>query len=88
MSTDATQIQRPWRALIRTLLVAALAVLPMIPEVALTLGIEEVPSVAVALTVAATAQRIISLPTVEVFLERYAPFLAADPYQGQHRKRR
>lgn len=86
MSTDATQVQRPWRAVIRTVVVAAFAVIPMIPEVAHAAGIEEVPAVAVSLTVAATVQRIISLPAVEIFLEQYFPALAANPYQGKRRR--
>lgn len=86
MSTDATQIKRPWRAVARTVVVSALAIIPMIPEVAHAAGIEEIPAVAVALTVAATAQRILSLPAVEIFLERFFPALAADPYKGRRRK--
>lgn len=88
MATDPapTQVRRPWRALVRTGAVVLVALLPMIPDIVAAADIGDIPGVALVVAIAVAAQRILSTPTVEIFLNRYAPWLAADPYTGTHRK--
>lgn len=76
-----TQTTHPWRAVARTVvqLVAGLAVL--VPAVLgaiadgdpSTLG----PWAVTAVAVSAAVTRVMALPAVETFLERFAPWLAA-----------
>lgn len=89
MSTDnqpPTQVKRPWRSVLRTVIVAALALLPTLPDVAEAAGLSEIPSVVTMLGVAAAVQRVLTIPAVDKWLDHYIPWLAADPYQGNHRK--
>lgn len=78
MSTSQTRY--PARATIRTVfqLVVSLAVgLPFIIEAA---GLSEAaPGVAVSLAVATAITRIMALPWTEEFLERFIPWLSAEP---------
>lgn len=76
-----TQSQHPWRATIRTILAVIIAVAAMAPVVytAATMQSPELATGAAAatLTIAAAITRIMALPVVEAFLQRYIPWLAA-----------
>lgn len=82
-----TQSVRPWRAVIRTLIVAVIALIPIFQSAAVELGINEIPWIAGTLVFMAALQRALAVPAVEIFLQRYAPLLAAEvvPYVGKHR---
>lgn len=81
-----TQSLRPWRAVIRTLIVAMIALIPIIQSAAVELGINEIPWIAGTLVFMAALQRALAVPAVEIFLQRYAPWLAAaGAYVGKHR---
>lgn len=81
-----TQSIRPWRAVLRTLIVAMIAMIPFIQSAAVELGINEIPWIAGTLVFMAALQRFLSIPAVELFLQRYAPWLAAaGAYVGKHR---
>lgn len=89
MSTP-TQVQRPWRATVRTafqFLLAAAVLLPFVVE-ATGLEPEVYPWLAGLLAVAASITRVMALPQVEDFLRRFAPWLAADPAELSVGKRR
>lgn len=76
-----TQSQHPWRATIRTVLAVIIAVAAMAPVVytAATMQSPELATGAAAavLTIAAAITRIMALPVVEAFLQRFVPWLAA-----------
>lgn len=80
-----TQSLRPWRAVLRTLIVAILALIPIFQSAAVELGINEIPWIAGTLVFMAALQRALAVPAVELFLQRYAPWLAAGAYIGKHR---
>lgn len=80
-----TQVRRPWRATLRTAfagIVGFLAILPFIVE-ATGLDPEVYPWLAGILAAAAAVTRVMALPQVEAFLQRFVPFLAATPQQSQ-----
>lgn len=76
-----TQSQHPWRATTRTILAVIIAVAAMAPVVytAATMQSPELATgaAAAALTIAAAITRIMALPVVEAFLQRFIPWLAA-----------
>lgn len=76
-----TQSQHPWRATVRTILAVVIALAAMAPVVytAATMQSPELATgaAAAALTIAASITRIMALPVVEAFLQRFLPWLAA-----------
>lgn len=76
-----TQSQHPWRATVRTILAVVIALAAMAPVVytAATMQSPELATGAAAavLTIAAAITRIMALPVVEAFLQRFLPWLAA-----------
>lgn len=77
-----TQMRRPWRAMVRTIFQAALALATLIPLVVAGLyeDKEAIPAIVLqVLTVCGLVTRVMSMPAVEEFLRRYLPFLAAAP---------
>ncbi|SCG15534.1 hypothetical protein GA0070610_1768 [Micromonospora echinofusca] len=77
--TEPTQTRHPWRATARTIFAATVAALTLLPTVAVAGGIDTFPAVAQVVAVAAAITRVLALPGVEDFLERFLPFLAAAP---------
>lgn len=79
-AAPATQVRRPWRATVRTAvqgLAGLLAVLPLLVEAS---GLDETtPLLGGALVVSAGVTRVMALPAVEDWLERFVPWLAATP---------
>ena len=79
-SPVATQVQHPWRAIVRTvvqLLVGLAAALPVFLD---SSGIPETTAgVGVALAVAAVVTRVMANPSVESLLAMFAPWLTAAP---------
>ena len=63
-----TQIRYPWRSVIRSVAIATIALLPVLPEIAKVAGVETVPLVASTLGIAAVLQRIITIPEVDKWL--------------------
>lgn len=63
-----TQIRYPWRSVIRSVTVTAIALLPVLPEIAKVAGVETVPLVASTLGIVAVLQRIITIPEVDKWL--------------------
>lgn len=79
MSTP-TQVRRPWRATVRTVFAALVALAAMLPLLVGASGLEETSApVAGALAIAGAITRIMAIPQVETFLVEFFPFLAADP---------
>lgn len=83
----SSQVKYPNRATVRTVIAAAIGILPLLPIVAKELGIESIPWVAAALAVTAGITRILANPLVAAWIEKYAPLLAPEPKAGKHSKR-
>lgn len=62
------------------MIVAAIGLLPVLPDIARAAQIETVPIVATILIVAGALQRVLSEPSVERWLETYFPSTAAVPH--------
>jgi hypothetical protein len=77
-----TQSRHPWRATARTVFAAGVALLTLLPVIAMTAGIDTVPAIAQVLVVAGAVTRVLALPGVERFMELYIPWLAASPVEG------
>lgn len=82
----ATQTRYPWRAVIRTVVEAILALAAAAPllYVAVTdsSGEAATGAGAVFLAVAAAITRVFNLPAVDSFIRRFLPWLAPDPARG------
>ena len=63
-----TQIRYPWRSVLRSVAVATIALLPVLPEIAKVAGVETVPLMASTLGIVAVLQRIITIPEVDRWL--------------------
>ena len=77
--TDTTQSSHPWRATVRTVFAATVALLTLLPVIAATAQVDTVAWVAQVLLVTGAVTRVLALPGVENFLETYLPWLAARP---------
>lgn len=75
----STQSKHPTRAVIRTVLAATVALLPILPTLVEKLGVGTVPWVAGILAVAGAITRILAMPDVENWLHEYVPWLSAQP---------
>lgn len=73
-----TQARHPWRATVRTTIAALIALLPALPEIAQTLHISTIPLVASILSITALVTRVLAIPEVDKWVDKYAPSLSAD----------
>jgi len=83
--TQVTQVRRPWRAVARTVFQGAIALATLLPFIAGGVyGSDDAAPAAVVqvLAVSAAITRVMALPQVEDFLQRFVPFLAAAPKKG------
>lgn len=79
-AATATQVRRPWRATVRTVFQALVAFSAMWALIVETLNLDPgLQWVAASLAVTGGVTRVMTLPAVEAFLERFVPFLAAQP---------
>lgn len=81
VNVQPTQVRRPWRSTLRTVFQALVALAVMAPILVEATGLEaeSIPWLAGVLAVAAGLTRVMALPQVEDFLQRFIPFLAAAP---------
>lgn len=73
---EPTQVAHPWQAVVRTVFagfIGVCAILPLLFTEAPTGGV-----FALALTVAGAVTRIMAIPEVNVWLDRFLPFLSAE----------
>lgn len=73
-----TQARHPWRATARTVIAALIALLPALPEIASTLEISTVPIIASILAITALVTRVLAIPEVDKWVDRFMPALSAD----------
>lgn len=85
-SMQPTQVRRPWRSTLRTAfqaLVAGAAVAPAVYSAATNHNADAATGwAALGLAIAAGITRVMALPSVETLLQRFVPFLAAQPKQA------
>lgn len=78
-----TQSKHPWRAVARTVFAGGVSVAAMAPFVYEAATKHDAAQAggwsAVALGIAAGVTRVLAVPAVNVFLQTYLPFLAAEP---------
>jgi hypothetical protein len=74
-----TQTRHPWRATARTVFAGLVGGLTLLPEVAAEAHIGTVPTVAQVLVVTGAVTRVLAMPSVNEWLNRYLPWLAASP---------
>lgn len=82
MTSSATQVRRPWRAVARTAVAMFVGVAAMLPALVPAAGLDEsAPPIAAALAIASGVTRVLALPQVEAFLQRFGltAWLAAEP---------
>lgn len=73
-----TQSEFPWRTTVRTVFQALIALAAAAPLLVATAGFDAgAGGVAVFLAVSAAVTRVMALPVVEGFLQRFVPWLAA-----------
>lgn len=77
--SPSTQVRYPWRAAVRTSLAAGTAALIAFPDIARVLSIEHLPGVALVMAISLALTRVFALPSVDAWLDRYAPWLASSP---------
>ncbi|MBF6330870.1 hypothetical protein [Nocardia transvalensis] len=77
-----TQVQHSSRAAIRTGFAVFVAVLSLIPTVLATSGLDHTVYGAQIVAVAAAVTKVFALPGVNDFIEKFLPFLAAEPQAG------
>lgn len=79
-AAPATQVRKPWRATVRTAVQVAVGLAPMLPAIVDAAGVDDTAApVAGALAISAGVARVMALPGVEAFLQRFVPWLAASP---------
>lgn len=78
--TQPTQVRRPWKATVRTVFAAVVALAAMLPLLVQASGLDQtLGPVGGALAIAGAVTRVMALPSVDDFLARFLPWLAADP---------
>ena len=78
-----TQSRYPWRAVARTIFAVIPAFAVLWPSIVAASGASEtLPGVALSLAVAGAITRVLAVPGVNDFLEKYLPFLAATPKEA------
>jgi len=80
---QSTQTRHPWRATVRTIAAALVALLVIAPQIILEAGLHETAYGAQALAVIGAVTRVLALPSVDGWLRRWAPWLAAEPPQDR-----
>lgn len=74
-----TQSRHPWRATVRTVFAATIALASLLPTIAVVAHVDTVAAVGQVLTVAGAVTRVMAIPGVNEWLMRYLPVLAAEP---------
>lgn len=79
-AAPATQVRRPWRSTARTVFQLVVGLAPMLPAIVHASGVDDtLAPVAGALAISGGITRVMGLPAVEAFLQRFVPWLAASP---------
>lgn len=83
-----TQVQRPWRATVRTVAAATWGLIPIWPAIVMETGLSStIPWVAASLAVTGAITRVSTMPRFEAWLSEWLPALSADPSAGAKHRR-
>jgi hypothetical protein len=74
--SQPTQVRHPWRSTFRTVFQLAVALASLLPYVFAGVDVPVGGALAQVLAVAATITRVMAMPEVSTFLERFVPWLA------------
>jgi len=75
-----TQSKYPWRTTARTVFQAACGLAVLTPAIVDASGVDaKAPWVAASLAVSGGVAKVMAIPGVNAWLERFVPFLAAEP---------
>lgn len=72
--------------MLRTLLAAVIGFLPLVPEIVRAYGLDSIPWIASAAALCAATARVLVIPGVVAWTEKFVPWLAPREYAGLHRK--
>lgn len=75
---DPTQVQHPWRAVVRTGFQAAVGIAAAMPVIVAESGLPQTwTGIGIALGVSASLTRIMAIPAVDIVIDRWVPWLSA-----------
>jgi hypothetical protein len=74
-----TQSRHPWRATVRTVFAAGVALLTLLPTIAVVGHVDTVAWVTQVLVVTGAITRILAIPGMNAWLKEYLPGLSAVP---------
>jgi hypothetical protein len=78
MTAPPTQVRHPWRTTIRTAFQIVVGIATLLPLVLAGVDIPTGGKLAQVLAVAAGLTRVMAMPEVSTFLERFVPWLAPE----------
>jgi hypothetical protein len=79
-AAPATQVRRPWRSTVRTVFQIVVGLAPAVPLIVSASGLDQqAASVGLAVAISGGVTRVMGLPAVELFLQKFVPWLAASP---------
>jgi hypothetical protein len=79
VTTLPTQVRHPWRSTARTVFAGAVALVSLVPTIAIVAHVEAVPLIAQLLTVLGTVTRVLAIPGVDRWMREFVPWLATSP---------
>lgn len=83
-SENTTQARYPWRAVIRTVFAGIVGFAPLLPAIVGASGLDQTSGlIGASLAISGAVTRILAVPGVNDFLDRFFPFLAAAPTPKQ-----
>ncbi|MFD6517293.1 hypothetical protein [Rhodococcus sp. NPDC060176] len=77
--SEVTQVAYPWRATVRTGFQVGVALLTLIPVVLVTSGLSLTVVGGQVIAVTTAVAKVMALPQVNAFIDRFVPWLAAEP---------
>jgi hypothetical protein len=77
--SQSTQVRYPWRSTIRTTFQLVVALATLLPYVFIGVDVPVGGALAQVLAAAAAITRVMAMPEVSTFLERFVPWLAPTP---------
>lgn len=77
LTATPTQVKRPWRTTLRTIVQGSVALATLLPYLLSGVNVNPTGKTAQVLAALAVVTRVMADPKVEAFLQKYVPWLAA-----------
>jgi len=75
---NTTQTQNPWRATVRTVFQAFVGLCALVPLIVAASGVDQsIGAIVVGLAVAGAVTKIMNIPAVDAWIDKYIPWLSA-----------